>query len=178
MLAISILLLKHKTSDYFNEWDLMNYNEVWKFFNIPYYLKKKFMGKTEPFGSRYKDDYDDKRMYRMVRYIDFYYKNNIGKIFGYGGMCHYRLITKKEKRSHDDKYNYLCFRTKRNRNISIFVVYWILIQEMFINRLWKEIVILITFTISLFMKYGIVYLHKTYRDRFKKPSAPIEINQL
>ena len=63
----------------------------------------------------------------------------------------------------------MCFRVKRNRNIVILVVYWILVQGMFIASLWKEIILLSIFLISLFIKYGlIIFYERCYLKYFKK----------
>ena len=63
----------------------------------------------------------------------------------------------------------MCFRAKRNRNMYLFVTYRILVQEMFIASLWKELILRSTFLLSLFIKYGLIIVYEnSYVKYFKR----------
>ena len=63
----------------------------------------------------------------------------------------------------------MCFRAKRNRNMYLFVTYRILVQEMFIASLWKELILRSTFLLSLFIKYGLIIVYENcYVKHFKR----------
>ena len=68
-------------------------------------------------------------------YTDPYYLIKIKSIFGYGGFCHYRALFNYIKHNINNNVDIMCFRVKRNRNIFILVMYWILVQGMFIAPL-------------------------------------------
>ena len=100
-------------------------------------------------------------MNKKMFYTDPYYLIKIKNIFDYGGFSHYTALFNDIK--HTKKYNVdiMCFRVERYRNIFILVVYWILVQGLFIVSLWKEIILLSIFLISLFIKYGLIIVYKT-----------------
>ena len=98
----------------------------------------------------------DKKMF----YTDLYYLLKIRNLFGYGGFCHYRALFNDIKHNLNSNADIMCFKVKRNRNMFILVMYLILVQGMFIASLWKEIILLTTFLISSFIKYGLIILYE------------------
>ena len=91
---------------------------------------------------------------------DPYYSLKIRSIFDYGGFCHYRTIFNDIKHNLDNNVGIMCFRVKRNRNMYILVMHWILVQGMFIASLRKKIILFTTF-----LKYGLI---KKYENFFLK----------
>ena len=62
-----------------------------------------------------------------------------------------------------------CYRIRRNNNIFNLIIYWILVQGMFIASLFKEIILISAFLISLFIKYHLIIVYeKCYLEYFKK----------
>ena len=74
---------------------------------------------------------------------------------------HYKVLYKDIKNDMASNVNLFCLRTERNRNMFLLIVYWILIQGMFIASLWKEIILVVTFLISLFFKYGLIRVYES-----------------
>ena len=108
---------------------------------------------------------------------DPYYLLKMKNIFGYGGFCHYTTLFNDIKYNINNNVDIMCFKVKRNRNIFILVVYWILVQRMFIASLWKEIILLRIFLISLFIKYGLTILYeRCYLKYFKKQMKDTNTN--
>ena len=68
-------------------------------------------------------------------YTDPYYLIRIKNIFAYGEFCHYAALFHDTKHTINNNVDIMCFRVKRNRNIFILVMYWILVQGMFIASL-------------------------------------------
>ena len=114
---------------------------------------------------------NDKIISKELYYTDPYYSFKLNKIFGYGGYCHYRVSFHDEKSRANTVVNLFCFRTERNRNTFLLIAYWILVQVMFIASLWKEIILLVSFMISLFFKYGLIYLHKNCWTKYFKNNS-------
>ena len=98
----------------------------------------------------------DKKMF----YTDPYYLLKIGNLFSYEGFCHYRALFSDIKHNLNNNADIMCFKVQRNRNMFILVTNWILVQGMFIASLWKEIILLTTFSISSFIKYGLMILYE------------------
>ena len=111
----------------------------------------------------------DKIVSKEMYYTDPYYSSSVTKIFGYGGYCYYKVLYRDTKNDMTSNVNLFCLRTERNRNMFLLIVYWILIQGMFITFLWKEIILVVTFLISLFFKYGLIKVYeRCYLKYFKK----------
>ena len=75
----------------------------------------------------------------------------------------------------------MCFRAKRNRNMYLFVTYRILVQEMFIASLWKELILRSTFLLSLSIKYGLIIVHENCYVKYfkrKKQNEDVDENKL
>ena len=75
----------------------------------------------------------------------------------------------------------MCFRAKRNRNMYLFVTYRILVQEMFIASLWKELILRSTFLLSLSIKYGLIIVHENCYVKYfkrKKQNEDVDDNKL
>ena len=83
-------------------------------------------------------------------------------IFGYGGMCHYNEIFHDIKKILNNDMNIMCYRVKRNKNLYTLIIYRVLVQELFIPSLWKGIILLTTFLISLFIKYGLLIIYEKF----------------
>ena len=174
LLPISFYLINKKSSNYFKEWDLFSYSLIYSFFNTSYRIQK-FRNENNN-GNNYFDyetdrlwKYVDKIMNKKVFYIDPYYLIKIKNIFGYGGLCHYTALFNDIKHTINNDVDIKHFRVKRNRNIFILVVYWILVRGMFLASLWKEIILLSIILISLFIKYGLIIVHeRCYLKYFKK----------
>ena len=163
LLPISFYLINDRTTNHFIEWEYFSYSSVYEIFNRTYYLKKQIKNDPTQFSNNY-DFYDwksnDKIVSKEIYYTDPYYPSSLNKIFGYGGYCHYRVSYQDIKRDADSIENLFCFRTERGKNMFLLIVYWILIQGMFIASLWKEIILLVTFLISLFFKYGLIRVYE------------------
>ena len=99
-------------------------------------------------------------MDQKMFYTDLYYLLKIRNLFGYEGFCHYRALFSDIKHNLNNNADIMCFKVQRNRNMFILVMYWILVQGMFIASLWKEIILLTTFSISSFIKYGLMILYE------------------
>ena len=108
-------------------------------------------------------------MNKKVFYIDPYYLIKIKNIFDYRGFCHYTALFNDIKHAITNDVDVMRFRVKTNRNIFILAEYWILVQGMFLAFLWKEIILLSIFLITLFIKYGLIIVHeRCYLKYFKK----------
>ena len=81
-------------------------------------------------------------------------------IFGYGGMCHYNEIFHDIKKILNNDMNIVCYRVKRNKNLYTLIIYWVLAQGMFILSLWRGIILLTTFLISLFINFGLIIIYE------------------
>ena len=88
-------------------------------------------------------DYETDKLWKYVNkiinkkmfYTDPYYLIRIKNIVAYGGFCHYAALINDTKHTINNNVDIMCFRVKRNRNIFILVMYWILVQGMFIASL-------------------------------------------
>ena len=135
----------------------------YSFFNTSCQIQKFRKDRSDNFFFDYDTDelwtYVDKIMDKKMFYADPYYLLKNRNIFGYGGFCHYRALFNDIKHNLDNNVDIMCFRVKRNRNMYILVIYWILVQGMFIT----------SFLISLFIKYGLIIIYeKFYLKYFKK----------
>ena len=107
-------------------------------------------------------------MSKKLFYTDLLYLIKIKSIFGYGGYCHYTYLFHDIKHNARNDVNIICYRIRRN-NIFNLAIYWILFQGMFFTSLLKEIILISTFLISLFIKYGLIVVYeKCYLKYFKK----------
>ena len=107
-------------------------------------------------------------MSKKLFYTDLLYLIKIKSIFGYGGYCHYTYLFHDIKHNARNDVNIICYRIRRN-NIFNLAIYWILFQGMFFASLLKEIILISTFLISLFIKYGLIVVYeKCYLKYFKK----------
>ena len=69
-----------------------------------------------------------------------------------------------------------CYQFKRINNIFNFVVYWVLVQAMFIASLWKEITMISVFLIGLFLKHGFWIRTKKIKEcRGKETEEPVDL---
>ena len=113
-------------------------------------------------------------MSQKLFYSDPLYLIKIKSIFGYGGYCHYTYLFYDIKHNARNDVNIICYRIKRNNNIFNLALYWILVQGMFLESLLKEIILILTFLISLFIKYGLIIVYeKCYLKYFKKQNKDI-----
>ena len=107
-------------------------------------------------------------MSKKLFYTDRLYLIKIKSVFGYGGYCHYTYLFHDIKHNARNDVNIICYRIRRN-NIFNLAIYWILFQGMFFASLLKEIILISTFLISLFIKYGLIVVYeKCYLKYFKK----------
>ena len=107
-------------------------------------------------------------MSKKLFYTDLLYLIKIKSIFGYGGYCHYTYLFHDIKHNARNDVHIICYRIRRN-NIFNLAIYWILFQGMFFASLLKEIILISTFLISLFIKYGLIVVYeKCYLKYFKK----------
>ena len=107
-------------------------------------------------------------MSKKLFYTDLLYLIKIKSIFGYGGYCHYTYLFHDIKHNARNDVNIICYRIRRN-NIFNLAIYWILFQGMFFASLLKEIILISTFLISLFIKCGLIVVYeKCYLKYFKK----------
>ena len=107
-------------------------------------------------------------MSKKLFYTDRLDLIKIKSVFGYGGYCHYTYLFHDIKHNARNDVNIICYRIRRN-NIFNLAIYWILFQGMFFASLLKEIILISTFLISLFIKYGLIVVYeKCYLKYFKK----------
>ena len=107
-------------------------------------------------------------MSKKLFYTDRLYLIKIKSVFGYGGYCHYTYLFHDIKHNARNDVNIICYRIRRN-NIFNLAIYWILFQGMFFTSLLKEIILISTFLISLFIKYGLIVVYeKCYLKYLKK----------
>ena len=112
-------------------------------------------------------------MSKKLFYTDRLYLIKIKSVFGYGGYCHYTYLFHDIKHNARNDVNIICYRIRRN-NIFNLAIYWILFQGMFFASLLKEIILISTFLISLFIKYGLIVVYeKCYLKYFKKQNKDI-----
>lgn len=99
-------------------------------------------------------------MEKRIYYTDSYYVSGIKQIFGYGGCCHHRCLLQDNKKIVDDKIDIMFFRVGRHNNLYGLVFYWILVQLSFIAALDKEILLVVSCLISLFIKYWLITIYE------------------
>ena len=173
ILPISFYLRTKKTTYIFKEWDLLSYSSIYSFFNASYYIEN---FKDEGASNDYFDydtnkvwKYVDRAMSKKLYYSDPLYLIKIKSIFGYGGYCHYTYLFHDIKHNARNDVNIVCYRIKRNNNIYNLALYWVLVQGMFLASLLKEIILILVFLRSLFIKYGLVVVfEKCYLKYLKK----------
>ena len=108
-------------------------------------------------------------MSKKLFYIDRLYLIKIKSAFGYGGYCHDTYLFHGIKHNARNVVNIICYRIRRINNIFYLAIYWILVQGIFIASILKEITLISTFLISLFIKYGLIVVYeKCYLKYFKK----------
>ena len=112
-------------------------------------------------------------MYNVIMYSDPFYYTTFSEIIGRGGFSHIHKEFTNTRTNFNNMLSLKCFTINRIDNISLLVTYWILVQAMFIALLWKELIIFITFIISLFMKYGLIYFYKNWWLKYIKPKNNI-----
>ena len=112
-------------------------------------------------------------MYNVIMYSDPFYYTTFSEIIGRGGFSHIHKEFTNTRTNFNNMLSLKCFTINRIDNISLLVTYWILVQAMFIALLWKELIIFITFVISLFMKYGLIYFYKNCWLKYIKPKNNI-----
>ena len=111
--------------------------------------------------------YVDRTMSKKLFYSDPLYLIKIKSIFGYGGYCHYTYLYHDIKHNARNDVNIVCYRIKR-KNIYNLALYWVLVQGMFLASLLKEIILILVFLISLFIKYGLVVVYEKCYHNIQK----------
>ena len=107
-------------------------------------------------------------MSKKLFYTDRLDLVKIKSVFGYGGYYHCIYSFHDIKHNARNVVNIICYRIRRNNNIFYLAIYWILLQGMFIASILKEIILISTFLISLFIKYGLIVVYeKCYLKYFK-----------
>ena len=108
-------------------------------------------------------------MSKKLFYTDRLDLVKIKSVFGYGGYYHCTYSFHDIKHNARNVVNIICYRIRRNNNIFYLAIYWILLQGMFIASILKEIILISTFLISLFIKYGLIVVYeKCYLKYLKK----------
>ena len=77
----------------------------------------------------------------MNEYGHPYYGQSLDEIFSLGGHCHIWILGEDVKNKIDNLVRCKCIRVNRIKNIFIFIVYWVLVQAMFIASLLADLAI-------------------------------------
>ena len=76
------------------------------------------------------------------------------------GFCHHRFLLQDNKKIVDNKIDIMFFRVARYNNLYGLIFYWILVQLSFIAASHKEIPLVVSCLISLFIKYWLITIYE------------------
>lgn len=165
--------MNKKTSIYFKEGNLLCFAVVYGFF-----IKTNQVKRVKILNAyRRNNEILDKAIKEQVFHSNPFCGHILDNIFGYGAFCHYNEYSRNTRTKLDNEVNVKCYRFRRINDIFNFLVYWILVEAMFIASLWKEIIMIYVYLIGLFSKYGIwIVIVKIKKCEGKETEASVELS--
>ena len=136
-------MLNKKTKLNFKEWNSIHWDIVYDFFNKRDIVKR--IGKQKIEMNYFAWQNINEVNSEQILLFDQFYGHVLDDIFGRDGFCHYLEYGKNIKTKLNNVVDIKCFCIGRLKTIFNFVVYWVLVQTMFIASLCKEIVCLVYF---------------------------------
>ena len=139
LLPFAFYYLKIKTGDYFNEWNNISLSGI---YDMTKEAHKRNVNQSmihTSFSDHYRKNYNAyESSMKQTEYSDPFPGNYLNYIFGYGGLCHLN------EQSIDIKFNpannlfIRCIIVYKIKSLYFLLVYWALINSLFIASTIKE----------------------------------------